>query len=358
MVTLWRAATGNGSLPARGLGRLFLAALASLGRLPFGAVETALARRRLTQSPEPSPPPIFIVGHWRSGTTHLCNLLSLDPCFDYASPMDVGLPWEILGLTKWLSRPLRAALPDGRFIDNVAVTPDSLQEDEIAIASMTTLSFYHGIYFPRRFAETIARGIFFDGCGGDEIAEWRDRFLLFNGKIASRRPGATLLVKNPVYTARIALLREMWPNARFIHIHRNPHIVFASTCRFYERLIEALALQDAKAPPIREVVLSTYDRMMERLKVDVEDLPDSQFVEVRYEDLEDSPLRVLEQIYDQLGLTGFQESEAAFRSYLRSLGPYVKNSYTFPEAAMVEVEERWATHLACWGYGRPGTVGS
>jgi len=53
------------------------------------------------------------------------------------------------------------ALPSDRHVDNVAVTPDSPQEDSIALASMIPLSYYHGLYFPQRFSIISIEGFFF-----------------------------------------------------------------------------------------------------------------------------------------------------------------------------------------------------
>ena len=63
-----------------------------------------------------------------------------------------------------------------------------------------------------------------------ERARWRDNFLCFMRKVTlacSRRRGARrtaqpLLIKSPVHTARIAMLLELFPDARFVFIHRDP----------------------------------------------------------------------------------------------------------------------------------------
>ena len=44
--------------------------------------------------------------------------------------------------------------------------------------------------------------------------------------------GRPLVLKSPPHTARIRLLLEMFPEARFVHIHRHPYQVFRS-CRHY-----------------------------------------------------------------------------------------------------------------------------
>ena len=41
-------------------------------------------------------PPVFILGHWRQGTTHLHNLLSLDPQFAYPTLFQTLYPRSFL----------------------------------------------------------------------------------------------------------------------------------------------------------------------------------------------------------------------------------------------------------------------
>ena len=137
------------------------AAGSALGRLPFSLAErgyVAAARRgRPLQTP-----PVFLLGHWRSGTTHLYNVLAKGP-FGFVDPLAAGLPWDCLLLARWLRPLLLRMLPEGRFIDQVAVGPDSPQEDETAIANMTRLSYFHAIYFPARFRALFRRGLFLEG---------------------------------------------------------------------------------------------------------------------------------------------------------------------------------------------------
>ena len=84
---------GNGLASASGVLRLTIALASSIGRLPFTAIEgawTALALRRAG----PVPPPIFIVGHMRSGTTHLHNLLAASGQFATVPLAEDALPGD------------------------------------------------------------------------------------------------------------------------------------------------------------------------------------------------------------------------------------------------------------------------
>ena len=162
-----------------------------LGRAPFTGIEKALG-------PGPNgnlEPPIFLLGHWRSGTTHLYNTMSLGD-FGYVPPTVVGMPWEMLYLGRAIQPLLNKALPDSRYIDNIPVTPTSPQEDEIAIANMSDMSFYHAIYFPAQFEHFLNRGLFFDGASEAQIDAWKQAFLRFLRKL-ERPPGQTPLDQKP-----------------------------------------------------------------------------------------------------------------------------------------------------------------
>ena len=311
----------------------------------------AWKRRRLA----PLEPPVFIVGHWRSGTTHLYNMMSKAE-FGFVPPLAAGMPWELLGLVALMRPLLERALPPDRFIDNIPVLPDSPQEDEVALANMCPVSFYHGIYFPRRFAEHFARGIFLEGCSAREVAAWQDAFRLLLEKLTIQQGRRRIVIKNPVYTARIALLHDMMPGAKFIHIHRNPYEVFVSMRNFYERLFRELALQDSAHLDVDEIILDAYPRMMERLVAERTNLPAGSLVELGYRDLVDDPMGALETIYETLDLGGFAEARPRFEAYLETVRGYRRNRYDTSDEAARLVEARWRPWLERWGYERPGST--
>lgn len=325
---------------------------AALGRAPFTAVERWRAPRMIAAQPM-AQPPIFILGHWRSGTTHLYNLLSVDPQFGYVSPLATGMPWDLLGLTRRLRPLLERALPEHRYIDNVAVTPQAPQEDEAAIANMCPISFYHALYFPRRFREAFMAGVFFDGASDADITRWRAAVTLFLNKVSIDQGGRRLVVKNPTYTARLKMLRAIWPDAQFIHIRRNPYVVFYSMRNFHQKLCAALGLQTDAPRDVDAVVLETYARMMDALEADAADLPPDRFIDVKFEDLEADPQATLARIYDQLSLPGFKAARPHFDSALADVGDYRKNAYAFDPAVLDVVGERWAAHIAKGGYAPP-----
>jgi len=340
----------GGVVPAR-LPQAAIPLGACLCRFPFTTLERLYVAARLGHAPKIAPP-IFIVGHWRSGTTHLYNIMS-QAGFGYVSPLAAGLPWDLLGLARVFRPLLERSLPGDRFIDNIPVTPTSPQEDEIALANMTTLSYYHGLYFPQRFAAAFERGLFFDGCTPEEIASWQRCLRGFLAKLALAQPGRRLLIKNPAYTARLAMLHQMFPGSKFIHIHRNPYEIFESMRNFYAKLLRELALQSYGHIDLDEHILTTFARMMDRLLAEAPDLPEGGYVELGYDRLVAEPVASLTTIYETLGLDGLDTARPRFDAYLKSVRGYRTNRYGHSVESAALVEAHWGRFLDHWGYARP-----
>jgi hypothetical protein len=321
-------------------------------RAPVSLLERRELRRRRAGA---MPPPVFVIGHWRSGTTHLHNLLSCNPTFGHISPLASGLPDQLLTLATWLRPWLEKALPEDRHVDRVAVTPESPQEDEIPLANQQPVSIFHALYQPRRFRELARRGVFFEGCTPAEIERWARAQRAFLEKVSVHQGGRPVLVKNPVYTGRLARLRALWPEARFIHIHRNPYEVFASTRHYYRKMLEELALQPYAHVDVEAFVLETYADLMGRYDTEAPALPPDRLVDVSFEALEREPLATLEHVHATLGLEGWSAAAPHVRRYLDDLRGYTKNQLRYPEADLARVEAAWAPWVARWGTGRPGS---
>jgi hypothetical protein len=337
--TLMRLLRRDGPVSTRHLPSVGLACLSALGRTPSRLLEAAHVARRRRARPA-MPPPVFIIGHWRSGTTHLYNILAKGG-FGYVSPVAAGLPLEYLTLGRLLRPLLERLLPKTRYVDQMAVRPDSPQEDEIPLGSTTPISFYHGVYFPRRFERHLNRSLFLDGCTKEEIAAWEAGFCRFLDKLWLEQ-GRRLLIKNPTYSARMPQLRRLFPDACFIHIYRNPHAVFRSTRRFYQTLVDKFAWQTIDPLDFDRIVLQSYRRMMDRIDIDKQDMPEGRYSELRFEDLEAHPLREIERLYRELRLGDVAPHRAAFERYLASVEGFQKTIIpeTWEDRTLVESQCR------------------
>ncbi len=338
--TLWPLLTKSGPIPPQKWTTILGLIGSAIGRSGFTLLERPYTRYKFSRMPE-MPSPVFIIGHWRSGTTHLGNILSKAPDFGYVSPIAAGLPWNILLLGSWFRTPLQKALPKSRLIDSVKVTPESPQEDEFGTSNMIPLSFFHALYFPHKFEAYADKGIFFEGAHQKEIDQWKRIFTYFLKKVYIDQGYKQLMIRNPVYTARIRMIRSCFPQAKFIYIYRNPYHLFRSMRNYYHKLFPALALQEYKHVDIDTYILKTHSRMIERLNEEKEELATHDFVEVAYEQLDAEPLMEMERIYRTLELPHFDRALPQFEAYLRSVGNYKKNSYPYDEEMFNKVNEAW-----------------
>ena len=338
---------------AQGAARLALSLLTSLARLPFDQLDRVQMGDAASIAAVQAP--VIIVGHWRSGTTHVHNVLARAPGFATASPLAVGLPWNSLSLRGFLRRRLEECLPPDRLIDAMPVAPDSPQEDELALANMQELSFYHGIFFPHAIERAFARGLFFDGCSAAERARWQGRLALFVAKTARMAHGRRLLLKNPAHSGKLAIIAALMPKARFIHVYRNPFSVGRSTEAMLQTLLAELALERHAHVDIEALVTRTYPRLMSELHGGLATVPPRSAASLRFERFETDPMTELQRLYGELKLDGFTSARPHFSRYLATTRTWRKRPHRFESAWVARHRIAWAAQLARLGYTDPPT---
>ena len=77
--------------------------------------------------------PIFIIGHWRTGTTHIQNVILNDERFGYLDLVEATFPHLILGSFKFIRALMKPLIPKKRPMDNMAMSPETPQEHEFAV---------------------------------------------------------------------------------------------------------------------------------------------------------------------------------------------------------------------------------
>jgi hypothetical protein len=294
-------------------------------------------------------PPLFILGHWRTGTTLLHNLLSRDPRFAYPNLYEVVNPGTFLGhedadADRWATR-----VPTKRPMDNMEYGLDLPQEDEFALAVTCLRSALVAGTFPRRW-EHYSRYLTFDGVPATEVEEWKRALLWFLKKLTLRYR-RRLVLKSPPHTARIRLLLELFPEARFVTIHRDPCTVFQSWRHTYDATSWFTYLQKPDLETIDDHLLKMGQMLFEAYFDQRHLIPPEHLVEIAYDDLEAKPVEVVEEIYARLGLPGFDEFRPRLQVYVDSLVGYEKNRFSALGAEpRARVAESWRRCFEGWGY--------
>ena len=238
-------------------------------------------------------PPVFILGHPRSGTTFLQYVLSRDPAFAFCSTTEGLLPNVFLTAGKVTEKILQAAMPKTRPQDNVKVGADMPIEEEFAMGNMSNTSWVHGLYFPRNIYKIFDQCVTFSGGDPSIRLYWKQHFDFFLKKLSLRYPGKNLLLKSPANTGRLKELYELYPDARFIHIYRDPVQVYLSNERLYEKILPLIGFQKVSNEFIQEHILYAYEHMYKKYLTDKRFIPPNQLIEFSYEDFVTSPLDVV-----------------------------------------------------------------
>lgn len=296
------------------------------------------------------PPPVFVLGHWRSGTTHLHNLLTLDGRFAFPNSYQVSFPHTFLTTEAVSSRLLGLFLPPRRPMDNVEWDMRSPQEDEFALAALTGQSPCLGWAFPRR-RDHYDRYLTLRGVPAVEVARWKDALVRFLKKLTWKYGGRPLVLKSPPHTCRIKLLLELFPRAKFVHIRRDPYAVFQSSRLLFRTVFELHRIQRPLAEDLDDWILRQYRAMYEAYFEERGLIPAGQFHEIAFEELEENPVAQVRRAYEALGLPEFGQAEPALRRYVESIAGYRKNEFPdLPADLRARIAGAWRPCFEEWGY--------
>jgi hypothetical protein len=292
--------------------------------------------------------PIFVIGHWRTGTTLLHELLALDPRLRAPTNYECLVPNHFLLTSRWLKGWSGFTLPRVRPMDAMRVTWNSPQEDEFALCNSGAPSPYAAIAFPNEGWPSAA--VFeIESLPVEEQRRWEERFVRFLKRIVYARAGR-LVLKSPTHTFRLPTLLRLFPRAKFINMCRNPLAVFSSTVKLWRSLFEAYGYQKPTYEGLEEWVIETFARMDSRLEATRALVQAGGIVDVRYEDLLADPWRKLEEIYEGLSLGEFGKVAGAVKEYLAERADYVPNRYELDERWAAQIRERWRAYFERYAY--------
>jgi omega-hydroxy-beta-dihydromenaquinone-9 sulfotransferase len=283
---------------------------------------------------------VFILGYWRSGTTLLHEYLCADRRFGFPSTYACLNPHHfVLTQSAALSGQART---QQRPMDSMRISAASPQEDEFALLAVGARSPYEALLAPSRLGAALALSDPRD-LSAAEARQWREAFIGFLSGVALVEGGRPLILKSPPHGYRVATLRELIPESRFILMVRSPEEVYESAVHMWRSLFAIYAMETV--PPeddTRRALLEDRPRFEAKLVAGLSGLPENRLALVRYEELVRDPLTVIAGLYEQLRLGGFADVEPAIREAVKSRGGYTARNPSPPDYWMRELRTAWA----------------
>lgn len=273
--------------------------------------------------------PIIIIGHWRTGSTFLHQLLALDKNLVTSNVFQGSIPDSFLTSRKSYEPIMSRALKGTRPMDQVKLSMDEPLEDEYALFRLSGYSPLEKLIFPKSgkyflnyFPSFLPKG--------EKLEEWKNAVKYFYKKLTINN-NKTILIKNPFHSLRIKELNEIFPNARYIHIMRHPHKVVPSTIRMWDIVGTQNVMNNKWQSPNIEDTSILLDKMLKQIDDDLKSLPKERYYEIKFEDLEKDPLAGIQLIYKHLNVEFSSEFKKQISDFLNSVKEYKKNKYIMQE---------------------------
>ncbi len=311
-------------------------------------IQRAIYGRRIDDTVVEQPP-IFVIGHWRSGTTLLHEILIRDKRFAAPTTYQCFAPFHFVLTQSFLPKLFWFAVPAQRPMDDMAAGFDHPQEDEFALCAMGAPTLYANMAFPNHMPEYV--------CSlnpGEMPENDRQRLALairtFVQSLAFQ-DGRRLVLKSPPHTGRISLLAELFPGAKFIHMVRHPHAMMTSTRRLWSALDRTQGFQLPNDQNLDDYIFDCFATMYRGFEQHRSSIPADNLCNVRYEDLIGNPAVQLERIYQELDLGDFAPVRHSVSQLMEQKRGYRPNDHAnLDESTRRRIDDQWASYMREYGY--------
>ena len=198
------------------------------------------------------------------------------------------------------------------------------RQDEFALTNYTILSHYLFFFFPNDYKKIYNNTLRLEDNDQNKWLKYYDniisRISIYTGK-------QRILIKNPSNTSRIKYLLKQYPNAKFIHIYRNPVFVYLSTFKFFSELFPSVNLQSFDEYKLVKLVIYNYREMYKDYYKHKDLIPKNNLIEFGFEDFKKDPLAQIERVYENFDLDGLEVNRDAFKKYIKSQEGHKINQY-------------------------------
>ena len=293
-------------------------------------------------------PPLFVIGHWRTGTTHLHRLLACDDRFAFPTLFECATANHFVLTSPLLPRLVKHLLPKKRQMDNMGWGADFPGEDELALIAMGAPSLYYRLAFPNRSAPHL-EWLGMEDVADAELQRFASDYLRFLKAITYRKP-KRLLLKSPTHTGRVELLAKLLPGSRFVHITRNPFEIFPSMQRTWMSFDASQGFQRPHGRDLDEYIFEALTKMYAGFEHQRRQIDPAHLCDVRYEELVRDPVGQIQTIYEQLDLPDFEYTRPALEEYLAAQQDYQPGQHALDPRIKARIASRWSTYLKTYRY--------
>lgn len=165
------------------------------------------------------------------------------------------------------------------------------------------------------------------------------------------------MLKSPDHTCHVDQLIDMFPDGKYVNIHRDPYVTIMSTINMFKKQMDLIMLNN---PPenldilLEDMLVELFRHMYEKL-FELQDsgaLKEGSIVDISYEQLSKEPEACLRKIYEELGIDGFEEALPNFREHIRSVDGYVKNKFELGDRLRDKINDNLGFYFERYGYER------
>ena len=294
--------------------------------------------KKLKEIKDPEAP-LFIVGHWRTGTTFLHQLLALDPKTNFMDVFKVSHPNHFLVSRKYYAGVMSKFLKGPRPMDNVKLGMAEPQEDEYALIKLMNDLPLEGLLFQKK-------DDFFLDTKDNFMPPDREKFFetldLLVRKLMVEKQACHVLFKNPFHSLRAGALRSHFPGARFVHIMRDPHKVVPSSIHMWNIVGEQNILNGKWVKADIKSIADIYYHIVTSLKKEFANSSPDEYVEIYFEELEKDPVNTVKNLYKSWRLDFTEEYEQKLRAFVDENKDYKKNTYNISQEDRRVIRERFS----------------
>jgi omega-hydroxy-beta-dihydromenaquinone-9 sulfotransferase len=321
--------------------------------LPIAILQFLLFNYRIARMSIPEDP-VFILGHYRTGTTYLQKLLASDPQFGCLTNYDSLFPnlnllfgKRIKKVFQFLINVLKIKNPF--FHDSIVKLSEPAEEDDYLMNKASIYTAYWGLVFPRRWrdwlndAELLSDPTYLEG--------WKKEYQKTLKYATFKSRGKQLVLKNPPNTGRITQLLQLFPQAKFIFLYRNPfHLYYSIRNMWMKAILGFYSVQKIDEKELEEIIFEHFDYLHNKYETDKMRIPEGNLIEISYEELKADPHGVVKRIYSKLNLPGFSEAENELNQKINEESGYRNFRYNFDEKTIEKIKDRWGKYILQWNY--------